>query len=91
MVTILALKLQEHTSVPTMNVLKPSPMLQMEWIDEFGHHLIFERVRHVFVGQPFSAIPLFHCVNTPFHFYVFFHSCCNINYTEQLFYINGME
>jgi hypothetical protein len=43
MVTMLASKLQEHASVVTMNMLKPSPMLQTEWIDEFGHRLILNK------------------------------------------------
>jgi hypothetical protein len=34
--------------------------------------LIFERARYVFVGRPFSAIPLFPRANQQFHFYVFF-------------------
>jgi hypothetical protein len=47
-------------------------MLQMEVIDQFGHHLIFQQARYIFVGQPFSAIPLFPGANPHFHFYLFF-------------------
>ena len=43
----------------TVIMLKPSPMLHTEWIDQFGHRLIFQQARYVFVVQPFSSIPHF--------------------------------
>jgi hypothetical protein len=83
-----------HASALTMSLLKAhSPsMLQTEVMDQFGHHSIFQQVRYIFVGQPFSATPLFPGANPRFHFYLFFTFLLNIDFNLTIvFYLQPVE
>jgi hypothetical protein len=64
-------------------------------IDEFGHGLILEGARYVFVGHPFSAIPLFiaqtHAFSLLCIFFILAATLIILLSTTVLFYSTGVE